>query len=305
MVGPMLRFFFFDRLRNRLPSAGDESRHLKVDKLVNDSFASLQQPNPETGLRWLHLSRALERMESIRFQPRMVPRLAYALVAVAAIVFGVYLFNTTPEPSREQYSTKRGQQLRVALHDHSEIFLNASTHLEVDRIEEGKPRRVVLAGEALFRVHANGNPFIVETAYGTVEVVGTEFNVRARDGTMEVALLQGAVKVRAEDSTLVLAPRQIAVCFAGTAPQRFGMIPADEYPGWLNGKLFLHQTSFEEACEELELRFAISITMGDPQVRSAVISGVVDARTPQTALRALCALVQKNYRYDGTAYYIY
>lgn len=301
----MLRFFLFRRRRKRVPSEDDKSRHVKVDQLVSDSFASLQRPNPDTGIRWLQLRRAVEGREAIHLQPRRIPRLAYALVALAAAAFSVYLFNTAHEPAREQYTTEPGQQLRVALHDQSEIFLNASTHLEVERIEKGKPRRVVLAGEALFRVYANGRPFTVETAYGTIEVVGTEFNVRARDRKMEVALLKGTVKVRSQDSTLVLAPRQMAVCFAGTVPERVGIIPADEYPGWMIGKLFLHQTSFEEACKELELRFAISITTEDQRVRAAVISGVVDARTPHTALRTLCALVRKNYRYDGTVYYIY
>ncbi len=285
-------------------------RSVEDDDLLNRILAReslrLRSVDPETPLQWLRLQRSLsERSVQAPARQQRALRWALGVGLTAAAIVGVYVILTpTGHHRTETFVTQRGQQARVALQEESEALLNAASRLEVQALQPGEPRRVSLDGEAFFRVRPNGTPFVVSTRWADVQVVGTEFNVRARGTALEVAVIHGSVKVSARGSTLTLTEHQIAVCAEDGVPQLAGMIPSPEYPGWLSGKLFLRQTPFEAACRELELRFDISIRVEDAAVRATTINGVLDARTPQVALASLSGLIQKNFRFDGTTYVI-
>jgi ferric-dicitrate binding protein FerR (iron transport regulator) len=286
-------------------------RSVEDDHLLNRVLARdamwLRSVDPETHLQWLRLQRSLVERGSVRVPARQqrVLRWASGIGLTAAAVVGVYIMLApNADQKTETFVTERGQQARVALQEESEALLNAATRLEVQPRQPGEPRRVSLDGEAFFRVRPNGTPFVVSTRWADVQVVGTEFNVRARGAALEVAVIHGSVKVSARGNTLTLAQHQIAVCSEEGVPQLAGTIPSPEYPGWLSGKLFLRQTPFDAACRELELRFDISIRVEDAAVRTTRINGVLDARTPQVALASLSGLIQKNFRFDGTTYVI-
>ena len=61
---------------------------------------------------------------------------------------------------------------------------------------KGRERRVILSGEAYFKVaHDTERPFVVETDLGNVRVYGTEFNVKRYMGEKEIktTLVEGSV----------------------------------------------------------------------------------------------------------------
>ncbi len=303
-----IRMKWLFRLRHGLPwrhrSGHDDDFLIRVLSRDADRLRSL---DPETHLQWLRLQRSMAEPRSVRLPAvrRRIPRWAIALGLGAAVIVGVYvIFLPDGRPKPEMFITERGQQARVVLQDDSEALLNAATRLEVASLQPGKPRRVSLEGEAFFRVRASGTPFVISTRSADVEVVGTEFNVRARGHTLEVAVMRGIVNVSAQESTVTLTQHQMALCSEGEAPRFAGTVPSAEYPGWMSGKLFLRQTPLEAACRELELRFDISIRVNDPAVRGATINGVLDARDPQAALASLSGLIRKTFRYDGKTYVI-
>lgn len=100
-----------------------------------------------------------------------------------------------------------GAQQTIALPDGSTVDLNSDSQLQYARqfrtlpFLRAKKRAVALAGEAYFKVVRDQIPFEVETFNARVEVLGTEFNVRARrvPATQEtrVTLASGHVRVRA------------------------------------------------------------------------------------------------------------
>ncbi len=279
----------------------DEER---INRLLAQDVRRLGSIDPETHSQWLRLRRSIAEQEHVmpRTTRRLLPRLAFGAAMIAAMIVGVYLYISPPAPKSETFVTERGQQARITLPGDAEALLNAATTLDVMPLQPGKPRRVALSGEAFFRVRSTGTPFIVSTDWAEVEVVGTEFNVRARGAEVEVAVLHGAVKVRMRDSVLTLTHHQIAVCPEGGLPRLAGTIPSAEYPGWMNGKLFLRQAPFEAACRELELRFDIAIRVDDPSVRSTIVNGVLDARDPKGALASLGGLIQRTFRSHGNTY---
>ena len=97
----------------------------------------------------------------------------------------------------QKLSTPRGMDFKVILPDGSEVWLNAESTIEFPSAFTEKERRVVLHGEAFFKVaHDERAPFYVETDRLKVRVLGTEFNFRNyRDEEAHVSLVKGSVEV--------------------------------------------------------------------------------------------------------------
>lgn len=97
----------------------------------------------------------------------------------------------------QKLSTPRGMDFKVILPDGSEVWLNAESIIEFPSAFTEQERRVVLHGEAFFKVaHDKRAPFYVETDRLKVRVLGTEFNFRNyRDEEAHVSLVKGSVEV--------------------------------------------------------------------------------------------------------------
>lgn len=296
-----------ERLKSRFPSHRTRAKADGVDVLIRQAAARVRSVDPETHAQWLRLQRALNTVSVVPVRPRVQWRLRPVVLSIIGVglITGAYFYFATFVDRADEFVTGRGEHLRIVLADSTEVVLNYATRLSVQKFRPGQPRKLTLDGEAYFHVRHNASPFIVWTDVAEVQVTGTEFNVRVREGTAEVAVLRGAVAVTAQHTTLGLAAQQMAVCTEGGVPYHAGTLPSPEYPGWMSGKMFLNRTSFSAACRELELRFDIEIRLNDPSLQNERISGVLDVRTPQSALTALCGLAGKKFSHDGQTYSIY
>lgn len=138
--------------------------------------------------------------------------------------------------------TPSGGQFRVILPDGTEVFLNAATVLSFPEQFTGKERRVMLTGEAFFKVTHNKNkPFKVITSKQEIEVLGTEFNINSYDNEPDAVttLKTGSVRIVAEDSKRTLVPGQKAVTVAkGTLSVQDADLETEL--SWISGKIRFH-----------------------------------------------------------------
>jgi transmembrane sensor len=116
------------------------------------------------------------------------------LYAAAAVVLLFIGFSYVYLTSGETFETGYGNQLTVLLPDGSEVILNSKSSLTFNENSWDDDRTVSLNGEAYFKVK-NGEKFTVTTTSGTVEVLGTQFNVLSDDEIFEVKCHEGKVKV--------------------------------------------------------------------------------------------------------------
>jgi len=279
--------------------------------LPNREFERLRRVDPETHSRWLSLQRALSEREGAAQSegPQFGLRLALAIAAVVIVAVGGYIYLANQQRHSDRFATGRGEQKEVFLADSSQVILSYMTEAVVPKPRSGEPRRLTLTGEAYFRVRQNETPLIVSTAYAEVRVIGTEFNLRARGEALEVAVIRGRVKVSAiragMDSSLLLSQQQVALCPANGFPKPMGEIASPEYPGWMHGKLFLDKTPFQAACREVEMRFDITIRIDDQRLSTDLVTGILDARSAESALTALCGLTGKRFTHESQTYHIY
>jgi ferric-dicitrate binding protein FerR (iron transport regulator) len=277
--------------------------------LLSQHLAQIRAANPETGLQWLRLQRALA-SQPANMRPtslRLIPRLALAAAIVVAALVGSYFYFAPREILPEVFATRMGEQTRVILADSSEVALNYASELTVPKIESGKARYLSLKGEAFFRVRRNETPFIVSTELADVQVVGTEFNVRFREGMLEVAVIHGIVNITdvKHGKPLTLTQSQRAICKRDGTPQLIENMPSREYPGWMHGKLFFDKATFADACREIEMRFDVVVRIDDATVQNEIVAGMLNAKDAESALTALCRLTGKRFQRSGASYRIY
>jgi ferric-dicitrate binding protein FerR (iron transport regulator) len=154
-------------------------------------------------------------------------------------------------------STPRGGQYQLVLPDGSKVWLNAASSITYPIAFTGDERSVNITGEAYFEVapvrlrSGQKKPFIVNIPGGTVEVLGTHFNVNAYEdeAAIKTTLLEGSVKImnretanvkreRPNEFSAVLKPGQQAVLSRANSQLTIHNSPdPDEAVAWLHGQL--------------------------------------------------------------------
>ena len=127
----------------------------------------------------------------------------YATVAAAfltGLVFagGIAWGLLSNKLSDYEVITAAGQRAQTVLPDGSKVWLNASSKIVYHNSLWSSDRQIDLSGEAYFEVsHDKHAPFIVNSKQIKTCVLGTKFNVRARQDENRVVttLLQGLVRV--------------------------------------------------------------------------------------------------------------
>lgn len=221
--------------------------------------------------------------------------LAAGAMAAAAAVAVVAVPAWTPAPPPVGYATATGEHRTVSLSDGSTIELNAGTRLSVglDRRE----RRVVLEeGQAVFDVAADARrPFVIAAGDRTVSVVGTQFDVRRRDGRLSVTVAEGVVEVRptaeAAGRAFRLRPGQRLDHVEGSPQARVIAAAPEEVLGWRSGRLVYRDRPLGEVVADLNEQFPTPIRLEDPALAATPISGVLILDDQDAVIRRLALLV--------------
>lgn len=280
-----------------------------LDAALEDEGERLRHADPGTDSQWQYLRVALEktgtrvRMTRSPATLRIRPGLAFGLTILALAVAGIILLR--PADQDVSYSTGKGELSTVLLPDSSEVTLNHTSELVVDRRSGGKTRHVVLKGEAFFRVQSGEEPFIVSTDAGTVQVLGTHFNVRIREDWLEVAVIRGTVSVSDRNSSVVLHAGTMVTCRKEGALSIPEKILFADYPGWINRRLLFQRSTLQSVCSEIEARFDVRVRIENPALKSETITGALDSRSAEAAVAALATLTGTKYAHEANGFSLY
>ncbi len=260
---------------------------------------SPQPPDPE--MAWANLSARMEAVQKPRsfFTPR------FSLAFSVLLVMAVSIWWMTPPKGAEQYITSRGQRMTVNLPDLSSVSLNAATKLTCSRLFNHQNREVFLQGEAFFSVERGDYPFVVHTGIADVRVLGTKFNVYAREDLVRVGVREGTVEVSLPVNGVIhrrvlTAGQTIRCTRLGFASQEPEAITYDVFPAWAHDHLLFDGEPLALVCEEIERYFGINIILKNPELASEEVDGLLVARHPEDLISSLCKMVGADYRYlDG------
>ena len=206
---------------------------------------------------------------------------AGAAIAAAFVAGAVLLPNSGLMGVHETtYTTGVGERRTIALEDGSRIEMNAASRLTV-RFER-KARRVQLGdAQAFFDVAKDSSrPFLISAGDTQVRVVGTQFDVRHRDGEVAVNVQRGLVEVRpnlpSDAAPFRLRPGQGLSHHKGqTADARLTTVAVEEVAGWRQGRLIYRDQPLSQIAGDMNRLFPRPVKLGDAEAAHMRLSGVL------------------------------
>lgn len=141
-------------------------------------------------------------------------RIAAALIVIIGAGILGYLFFGQQAP-KEMLAQTQENVLKQTLPDGSLVTLNKRSSVSYPEKFKGGQRKVVLKGEAFFNITPDKKkPFVIDVNDVEVTVVGTSFNVRSENGTTEVVVETGIVRVTKAGKTIDLHPGEKTIITA-------------------------------------------------------------------------------------------
>ncbi|MEM9548482.1 MAG: FecR domain-containing protein [Bacteroidota bacterium] len=202
-------------------------------------------------------------------------------VAVAALALLLLIFNIGNE-----YDTSVNVPLAktetITLPDGSTVAVNADSKIAYNKASWNEKREVFLEGEAFFSVEKGSN-FKVLTDDGTVQVLGTSFNVYSREDQLSVQCETGKVSVQTSgDTESILTPNQSVTVENGK--HQAGLITETvRRSTWRDGTFVYKATKIIDVASELERQFDIKINM-DKSLEDTKYTGGFNRSSLETAL---------------------
>jgi transmembrane sensor len=208
------------------------------------------------------------------------------------------------EPTAREIVAERGERVSAQLQDGTRVILNADSRLVLSLDFMSGNREVELTGEALFAVaEAADEPFRVMTEDAVVEVLGTEFNLRAYpEEEVELVVVNGAVAFGARTgpdhaSDVVDGGWRAAMSEAGAVTLE-QISSLDPYVAWTAGRLVYDATPFFRVASELERRFDVSIVVDDEAVLHHRVTGTFEDDSLERILEMTTAILGLQYELD-------
>lgn len=192
------------------------------------------------------------------------------------------------------YQTARAERRVVILEDGTRIDMNAGSRLTVKL--GSKARRVTMDdAEAVFDVAKDVHrPFLITAGDRTVRVVGTQFNVRRRDGVQSVTVRRGIVEVApaagAAGQLYRLTVGQRLDHVEGAQVSVLRTTVPDEAMSWRAGRLVYRAEPLANVVADLNRYAAKPIRLADARTRNLTFSGVLVTDDGLDAVRTLTLL---------------
>ncbi len=281
----------------------DQLEKVQTAKRRVESAAGSIQPER---LRPLEKKKMHERlMEAVRRDRKRFKIRTLTLSAAAAvlllIVAGIVLWNfgASREESVVVVSTPYGETKEVSLPDGSKVVLNANSTITYPQSwEAGADRTVQLRGEAHFTVApkpATQAKFIVVTNDLRVNVLGTVFNVYAREQGTKVTLEEGKVILnlneqrRKKKPTIKMIPGEQVYFSAQTGQLKEEKVNVTAKGSWKDGIIVFDGITIGELGEIIRETFGKKVEFKDTAMTKQLITGA----GPADDLELLLETVEK------------
>ena len=214
---------------------------------------------------------------------------AAILIVVASSFLFIYKYNSN-DNKQVVYITGFGEKKTITLPDQSEVTLNANSSITYNpHPEENSPREVWVQGEAYFSVkHLNKDTsniapserFIVHCNDINIEVLGTTFNVKARHGKTDVALITGKIRIDYNDEskrskTMIMAPGDYVEYAAKKIVANKKLTKPEQARAWTSNEISFTDASLGEITETLQDRFGYTVNTDDSTLLKLKIEGEI------------------------------
>jgi ferric-dicitrate binding protein FerR (iron transport regulator) len=226
-------------------------------------------------------------------------------LTVAALLLGaaaLAVFYGPEDAARTTVTADANERQVIEFEDGSTVRLVGAATLSYNpKMTGAGPRRVTLVrGQAYFNVRSRDDAaFVVSTPAARTEASGTQFGVTTRDDTTEVVLVEGTVRVEAENqgegASVVLEPGQRSFVQDGRPPSPPASTDLTSALDW-TGLFVFRSTPTRALAQRLSNHHDVSIRVA-PALTDEPVTGTFDreqsvSEVLQTVARTLGAEVE-------------
>jgi len=210
-----------------------------------------------------------------------------AAVITISVILSIYYFQiqTPQKPLAATESIIETVTLRdgstVTLRPHSTLFENQiSDQAHIYKLE----------GEAYFDVRKDKKrKFIVNTVNGSVEVLGTEFNLRTWNNSTDVYLKTGALRLSSTSNneiSVLLSPGEFSSLMTDQTISTPQHAEEKQFTSWRNSEIIFTNRRADSIFSELEHHYSISIVAPD-SVNNEILGGSLSLENKKQSLENL------------------
>ncbi|WP_163717764.1 FecR family protein [Mangrovibacterium lignilyticum] len=224
---------------------------------------------------------------------KLIQTLKYAAILILFFALG-YVASQQLESLMltESYKTNelteiyvpKGEQAEITLADNTKVILNSDTKLTFPVKFNKKQRFVSISGEAYFDVSKSKIPFIVNSSYGNIRVLGTSFNIRAYgDMEYQTTLVEGKVIFTNKALETILKPgEQLTVTTKNQANVK--KVNTTAASSWTLGVISFENEPLMDVVKKLERHFNITISLDKTLAPIRFTGKVVDESIDEVML---------------------
>lgn len=224
-------------------------------------------------------------------------RWRWSVAAAAVGALGLAIVPSLRPAAPLVLRTDPGEHRETRLNDGTQVALNGASEV---RMTDARTANIT-RGEAFFTVaHDDRHAFRVTAGDVTLEDVGTAFDVVRRNGAVDVAVREGAVRYDPGGvAMLVPAGRSLRIA-RGTAVA--GLADAATIGGWRHGKLVFRDETLDRVAEDLGRTTGVRVSVSPTAARRR-FTGVVMIDTDRVLmLRRLAAVTGTRATRVGTGW---
>ena len=232
-------------------------------------------------------NRRVQKQGSKKFSLPFMARIAAVLIIGLGLL---YVLNTAKEVHLE---TAFAESTNHTLPDNSEVTLNERSSMTYNPEKWEQKRVLTLKGEAFFDVE-KGSRFDVETSGGTVSVLGTEFNVLARDSVFQVVCYEGLVQVSSKGQLTKIPAGYAFVIQDGKSKKEQVIL---RKPKWVDQLSVFENVPLSVVIAELENQYGITVI--NESTKDIMFTGAFENNNLENALSAIAQTLGFSYKING------
>lgn len=207
----------------------------------------------------------------------------WAAAAIITLILGISAF-------MRFYSTTLyappGQHVSRILPNGSKAHLNAGTKLTYHPYWWRFSRILKLEGEAYFKVE-RGKRFTVKSSQGVTNVLGTQFNVYARNNKYRVHCISGKVQVKTSTGKIKVLKTNQAVSVSEKGKLDYqDNAQSSNAIAWTQNKFVFTAVPLKEVLKEMERQFDITIKMPEG-IEGEYTGNFQRGSSPETILKMI------------------
>ncbi len=216
-----------------------------------------------------------------------------SIAATLLLFIGFWMFGN--RSSLTNVVAEKGKHLEYQLPDGSLVSMNADSKMVFDKSKFNNKRYLSLEGEAFFKVQ-KGKAFTIHTKFANIKILGTSFNVMAREHAFKVSCVTGKVMVYSDSQSLIIFPGE-SIIVKNNILSKYQDKNINLVSNWCIGKFYFENISLHLVFNELERQFNVNFVL--PNTEGKFFTGEFSNKNLADALDIVCIPMNLTYEIEG------